>query len=147
MTFGIALALAAAVGWGAGDVFARRAMFRASAGVVLTVSLVVLVTGVAVVTVASVGWRALAVDSWRFYALAALLAVFVFVLATMLYFQAMRRCGVTIASPILGAGPLATVLFAVLLRAERPNLPTIAAALLIVAGVLVILTDRHRVLR
>lgn len=147
MGLGIALALVAALAWGAADVFARRGMIRVSAGAVLITSLMLIVVALFVLVVASLGPGALLPRAVWFFPLAALMGLFAYVSGNLLYFHAMRRCGITIASPILGAGPLFSILLAVVLGGERPNLPTVGAALLIVAGVAVIVTERDRVLR
>lgn len=147
MGLGIALALVAAIGWGAGDVFARRAMLRASAAIVLAAALALIVVALFLLIAARLGPGALLPEAAWFFPLAALMGFFAYISGNLLYFHAMRRCGITIASPILGAGPLFSILLAVVLGGERPNLPTVGAAFLVVAGVAVIVTDRNRVLR
>ena len=147
MGLGILLAIVATLGWGAGDVFVRRAMFGASAELV-----VVAVVGMVAATLGAVGLvtegpRAFASLPLSYVATAAAMGALAWVTGNLFYFHGMRRAGVTLAAPILGAAPLAAVALAVVFAGERPNLATVAGAVIVVAGVTVILTDREQALR
>ena len=147
MGVGILLAIVATFAWGAGDVFVRRAMFAVSPElvVVVVVGMVALVLGTVIVWtggVAAFGGIELA-----FVGVAAVMGALAWVTGNLFYFHGMKRAGVTLAAPILGASPLFAIAFAVLFAGERPNLATVAGAFAVVIGVGVILTDRKRVLR
>ena len=147
MGLGILLAIAAAFGWGAGDVFVRRAMFgaRPEAVAVFVAGMVLLALGALVALSSGVG--AFAVPSGAFVALTAAMGLLTWLGGNLLYFHGMQRAGVVIAAPLLGMAPLFAIALAVTLGGERPSLPTLAGALAIVTGVVVVLTDRGRVLR
>ncbi len=147
MGAGILLAIVATVAWGAGDVFVRRAMFSASAESVVIVVVGMVAATIGVVIIATEGAAAFLALPPSVVATAALMGALAWVTGNLFYFHGMRRAGVTLAAPILGAGPLAAIALAVVFAGERPNLPTVAGAVAVVAGVIVILTDRNRVLR
>lgn len=143
---GIALTLVATFAWGAGDVFARRAMFDASPELVLVVVVgaVAAALGAAVfVGYGAPGFRAGGLEFFGFVMLTGLLA---WVTGNLFYFHGLKRAGVTLAAPVLGAGPLFAIALAVTVGGERPNLETLAGAGAIVAGVGLILTRRDAVL-
>ncbi|MBM3939615.1 MAG: hypothetical protein FJ318_01720 [SAR202 cluster bacterium] len=143
MGVGIALALLATLAWGAGDVFVRKATFGAVTPLVAVGALAVMVAVLGVAAFATVGWGGLTPDGARFYLLAGLMGIFAHLTGTLFYFHAMRRAGLSIVSPIIGIQPLVSIGLAMALGGERPNLPTVLAALLIVAGVIVIITDKR----
>lgn len=147
MALGLALALVAAMGWGAGDVFARKAMFNASATTVLAsmIALTVLALGIAGVLIE--GPAAFSNLGLRFFGLVCLMGLLTWVLGNLFNFHGMQRAGVVIAAPILGAAPLPAIVIAVTLGGERPNPLVLIGAASIVLGVTVLLTDRNRVLR
>lgn len=144
MALGITLAIVATICWGAGDVFARKAMFneRAEAVLLVTVAMVVIVLGV--VGLVLEGPSAFAPARASFYALAGLMGLLAYVTGNLFYFHGMRKAGVTVAAPVLGAAPLFAILLAVVLGGENPSLPTLAGAFAIVAGVAIIMSDRGR---
>jgi drug/metabolite transporter (DMT)-like permease len=127
---GIALTLIATVGWGAGDVFARKAMFGASA-----------------ITVILEGPGAFGGNDLRFFGLVLIMGALTWVTGNLLYFHGMKRAGVIIAAPILGAAPLAAIALAVTFGGEKPNSWVLLGAVLIVTGVGILVTDRKRVLQ
>ncbi len=147
MGAGILLAIAATAAWGAGDVFVRRAMFGASPELVVIVVVGMVTATLGVVIVSAEGVAALADIRPAFVAIVAAMGALAWVTGNLFYFHGMRRAGVTLVAPILGAAPLAAIALAVLLAGERPNLPTVGGAAAVVVGVVVILTDRKRVLR
>ena len=147
MEIGILLAIAAALAWGAGDVFARRAMFgaRPEAVTVVVAGMVLLALGA--LGVVSAGAGAFAAPSVAFVGLTAAMGLLAWLGGNLLYFHGMQRAGVVVVAPLLGITPLFAIALAVTLGGERPSVATLAGALAIVAGVVVVLTDRRRVLR
>ena len=147
MSLGILFALLAALGWGSGDVFARRAMAYVSPGIVLVLATVIIAVGLGVLGAVVYGPGAYGDLPLRFYGLVALMAFFSYATGQGLYLLGMKHAGVTLAAPIVGASPIFAIAFAVTLGGERPSLPTLLGAFVVVAGVAVILSDRDRVLR
>ena len=99
MELGILLAIVAALAWGAGDVFVRRAMFGARPeAVALAVAATVLLALGAVVAVSG-GAAAFAVPGAAFVALTAVMGLFTWLGGNLLYFHGMNRAGVVIAAP------------------------------------------------
>ena len=147
MEIGILLAIAAALAWGAGDVFARRAMFgaRPEAVTVVVAGMVLLALGA--LGVVSAGAGAFAAPSVAFVGLTAAMGLLAWLGGNLLYFHGMQRAGVVVVAPLLGITPLFAIALAVTLGGERPSVATLAGALASVAGVVVVLTDRRRVLR
>jgi drug/metabolite transporter (DMT)-like permease len=143
---GILLALFALVGWGAGDVFARKAMFGAKAEVVLASMIALTIVALGIVTIVLEGFAAFGGHDALFFVLVAIMGALTWVTGNLLYFHGMQRAGVTIAAPILGAVPLAAIGLAVVFGGERPSAWVLIGAATVVAGVLVLLTDRDRVL-
>ena len=146
MEIGILLALFALVGWGAGDVFARKAMFGAKAEVVLVSMIALTVVALGTVTVLIEGVDAFSARDALFFVLVALMGAMTWVTGNLLYFHGMQRAGVIIAAPILGAVPLVSIALAVVFGGERPSAWVLAGAATVVLGVLILLTDRNRVL-
>jgi drug/metabolite transporter (DMT)-like permease len=147
MGLGIVLALAATLGWGTGDVLARKAALHAPAGAVVVAMTAIVTLALAGLVALTTGVGSLAVGPWWFYPLAALMGLLSYLGGQALYLLGMQRAGVTLTAPIIGAVPLLTVAMAVAFGGERPNLPTLAGAGVIVAGILLVVTDRSRVLR
>jgi drug/metabolite transporter (DMT)-like permease len=143
---GIALTLIAAVGWGAGDVFARKAMFGASAATVLASMITLTIIALGIVGLLLEGPSAFAAIDLRFLILVAIMGGFTWVTGNLLYFHGMKRAGVIIAAPILGAAPLAAIGLAIVFGGEDPNAWVLLGAILIVLGVGILMTDRNRVL-
>ena len=147
MELGIALTLVAAVGWGAGDVFARKALFNASETAVLASMIALTALSLGLVGLVLKGPGAFVGLGLRFFALAVVMGLLTWVLGNLMNFHAMQRAGVVITAPILGAVPLPAIFLAVTLGGERPDVWVIVGAITIVGGVIVLLTDRDRVLR
>ncbi|MEK9658784.1 MAG: DMT family transporter [Chloroflexota bacterium] len=147
MSLGIVLALAATVGWGTGDVLARKAAMHAPAGAVVVAMTGIVALALAVVVAFTSGVSSLAVGGWWFYPLAALMGLLSYLGGQALYLLGMQRAGVTLTAPIIGAVPLLTVGLAVVFGGERPSLPTLAGAGIVVAGIALVVTDRGRALR
>ena len=146
MELGILLTIIAATSWGAGDVFARRAMFGAGAETVLVVMITMVILTLGAVGIAVEGTGAFAPKNGTFLLLTAFMGLLTWVTGNLLYFHGMVRAGVVIAAPILGAAPLIAILFAVTLGGERPGPLTLVGSFAVVAGVAVLVTDRERVL-
>ncbi len=146
MELGILLALFALVGWGAGDVFARKAMFGAKAEVVLVSMIALTVVALGTVTVVIEGVDAFSGRDALFFVLVAIMGALTWVTGNLLYFHGMQRAGVIIAAPILGAVPLVSIGLAVVFGGERPSAWVLVGAATVVLGVLILLTDRDRVL-
>ena len=147
MELGILLAIAAAFGWGAGDVFVRRAMFGAQPESVTVVVAGMVLLALAILVVATGGTGGFAVPSAAFVVATAAMGLLTWISGNLLYFHGMRRAGVVVVAPILGIAPLFAIALAVTLGGERPSVSTLVGALAIVTGVVVVLTDRGRVLR
>lgn len=147
MGVGILLAIVATLAWGAGDVFVRRAMFDVPAELVVVVVVGMVAVVLGVVAVSTEGLAAFGGIGLTTLGIVAVMGALIWVTGNLFYFHGLKRAGVTLAAPILGAGPLFAIALAVLFAGERPNLATLAGAAAIVIGVAVILTDRKRVLR
>ena len=147
MSVGILLAIVATLAWGAGDVLVRRAMFSASAELVLIVVVGMVAAVLGVVIASTEGLSAFGDIELAFVGIVAVMGALTWVTGNLFYFHGMKRAGVTLAAPILGAGPLFAIALAVVFAGERPNLATVMGAFAVVLGVGVILTDRNRVLR
>ena len=147
MGVGILLSIVAMLAWGAGDVFVRRAMFDVSAELVVVVVVGMVAVVLGVVIVSTEGFAAFGGIELAYLGVVAVMGALAWVTGNLFYFHGLRRAGVTLAAPILGAGPLFAIALAVVFAGERPNLATLGGALAVVIGVAVILTDRKRVLR
>ena len=147
MGLAILLAIVATFAWGAGDVFVRRAMFAVSAELVVVVVVGMVAVMLGIVTISTEGLAAFGVVEPAALGIIAVMGALAWVTGNLFYFHGLRRAGVTLAAPILGAGPLFAIALAVVFAGERPNLLTVVGAFAVVIGVAVILTDRNRVLR
>jgi drug/metabolite transporter (DMT)-like permease len=143
MTLGIVFALMAALGWGAGDVFARRALDHMPSGLAMTLAMFVIVPTLVGLALLVHGPSAFTGLPLVFYALAALGGALGYVSGQLLHLAAINKAGVTLTAPLIGAAPLLAMLMGVTLGGERPNLPTVVGAFVIVAGVVILLTDRR----
>ena len=143
MTLGIVFALMAALGWGAGDVFARRALDHMPSGLAMILALFIIVPTLASLALIVHGLSAFTSLPLAFYGLAALGGALGYVTGQVLHLAAMNKAGVTLTAPLIGASPLLAMFMGVTLGGERPNLPTVVGAFVIVAGVVVLLTDRR----
>ena len=146
MEWGIVLTFVASVTWGVGDVFVRRAMDGASPAVVLSLLIAFVIVTLGVLGVAIEGVEGFLDKGPRFFLLVALMGAFSWLTGNLLYFHGIKRAGIIIAAPILGAAPLPAIALAVLIAGERPNGWVLFGAALVVLGVVVLVTDRQRVL-
>ena len=145
MELGILLTLVAALGWGSGDVFARKAMFGAPAELVLAVMVTMVVVALGIVGMILEGAGAFTSMDATFFALVALMGLLSWITGNLFYFHGMKRATVVIAAPILGVAPLISILLAVVFGGERPGAATVVGAFVIVIGVVVLVSDRNRV--
>ena len=144
MELGILLTLAAAFGWGAGDVFARKAMFSAPAEMVLAVMVAMVIVALGVVGMLLEGAGAFGSKDLAFFALVAFMGLLSWITGNLFYLHGMKQATVVIAAPILGTAPLISIFLAVVFGGERPGLATVAGAFVIVIGVGVLVSDRSR---
>jgi drug/metabolite transporter (DMT)-like permease len=147
MALGIFFALLAALALGSGSVIARKAMFVVSVPVAFVVSLGVILAAIGSMAMIVEGPSAFIGLPLTFYLSITLLAVLGYVTGQFFHFTALSKTAVTIVAPIVAGNALFSLLFAVTLGGERPNAPTVLGAFIIVAGVVIILTDRNRVMR
>jgi drug/metabolite transporter (DMT)-like permease len=142
----ILLTLVATVAWGAGDVFVRKAMDGASPAVVLSTMIALVIVTLGALGLVLDGPSAFVDHVWRFYPLVALMGAFTWLTGNLLYFHGMKRAGIIIAAPILGAAPLPAIALAVVFAGERPSPWVWLGAVLVVGGIGILVTDRKRVL-
>ena len=143
----LVLSLLAALGWGTGDVFSRKAALYAPAGLVVIGMTALAAFGLGLGALVIHGPAVFVDGPWHFYALVALMGLTSYAGGQLFYLFGMQRAGVTITAPIIGAVPLIAVTLAVGFGGERPNAQTVVGAIVIVAGIMVVMTDRNRVLR
>lgn len=139
---GVLLALLAAHGWAFGAIFTRlglQAGMRPGLGTLVSLLfsfLAVFVLGV------FTNFSELFTVSWQMVALFAAVGILNFPLGRLFNFLSVGYLGVARATPVLGASPLfAMVLGAVFLN-EIPNVPVLAGAVLILAGISIIMSER-----
>ena len=138
----IIMAVCAAAGFATGGIFARLAGQR-----------VPVLTGTGISVVASLALAAIPALALELPALSAipvtgilwivLLALVNYPLARTFNYASVRRIGAARASPLFSTSPLWATLLAFLFLGERPNGIVIAGTLVIVAGVVVIVTERR----
>ena len=138
----IIMAVCAAAGFAAGGICARLAGQQ-----------VAVLTGTGISVVASLALAAIPALVLELPALSAipvtgflwivLLAFVNYPLARTFNYASVRRIGAARASPLFSSSPLWATLLAVLLLGERPNGIIIMGTLAIVAGVIVIVTERR----
>ena len=145
MSVGVLFALLAALGWGSGDVMFRRALARASTSMVLLVNSFFVLFVLGLTTLVLHGTDGFSILTPRLFGLIALMGALAYLTGLMLFLQGIRRAGVTIAAPIIGAAPLVSLFLGVTLGGERPGALTVVGAFVIVAGIVVIVSERNRV--
>lgn len=141
MALAIVFALLAAVGWGAGAIFARLGLqhMRSTTGTVVSLA----------AGVVTVGTLALAVNRDIMFTLPVVTLLWFLLLGTINYplgryfsFLGVHLAGVSRASPILAAAPVVAVILGITLGGESLT-PFIAmGAVLIIGGVVLIVTER-----
>ena len=145
MAFGVGLVIFSTLCFGLGDVIARRAMFHLSPAGILFITVPMTCAALGAAVLISEGPSAFSGHSLLFFGLVVLMGFLAYVSGNVAYFHGLKRAGVTLAAPILGAGPLFGVFLAVTLGGERPGVLTFVGALIIVAGVAMLVGDRQRV--
>jgi drug/metabolite transporter, DME family len=137
---GIALALIAAAGWGAGAVLTRVGIsgVRISVGVLvsLAASLAVIASAAVVLDWPGLGILTPAIAGW--FAMTGLVG---YPLGRQLNFRSINYIGAARATPIMSSSPLFAILFAVLFTGEVVTLPQAGGALMIVAGLAVVMSS------
>lgn len=138
----VIMALVAAAGFASGGIFVRLAGRR-----------VAVVTGTAVSVLASLALaaipalalelRSLAAISVTGFLWIALLALVNYPLARTFNYAAIRRIGVGRASPLFSSSPLWATVLAMAFLGERPNAVMLAGTLAIVAGIILVVTERR----
>ena len=147
MSIGIALAFLATLGWGIGDVLARRATLNIAPKLVALATALLATCAVGTVATVTVGLSAFWGRPAHFYLLVATMGLFSWVSGQMFYIMGMARAGVRISSPIVGAVPVVSVSLAIAFGGERPSLTTVAGAVIVVGGIALVLTDRKRAIQ
>jgi transporter family protein len=141
LTLAIVFALLAAVGWGAGAVFARLGLqhMRSTTGTVVS-----LAAGVVMV-----GSLALAVNRDIMFTLPVVALLWFLLLGTINYplgryfnFLGVHLAGVSRASPILAAAPVVAVILGITLGGESLTPFIGLGTVLIIGGVVLIVTER-----
>lgn len=141
MTLAILLALLAAVSWGASSVLARLGLqhMRSTTGTVIS-----LVAGV--VVVGALAWALYGAEMFALpavtYAWFVLLGLISYPLGRLLNFAGVRLAGVGRATPILAGAPLVAATLGVVLGGETVTLSLALGTGAIVAGVVLIVTER-----
>ena len=147
MIGGILFSLLAAFALGSGQVLARKSVLTLPSAVAAWISMFVIVVLLNVTALITHGPQGYTGIPLSFYFWVTLMAIFSFITGMYFSFAAMKRATVTIIAPIIACNALFSLMLAIVLGGERPNLQTILGALLIMIGVSVILTDRHRAIR
>ena len=145
MGLGIALVLVATVAFGLGDVLARKALFTTAPGLVVVATATTVLITLAALVVTLEGVAVLTSQTAAFYGFTALMGFLASVTGQTLYFNGLDRAGITLAAPMLGAAPLFAIFLAVVIANERPGVATVGGALIIVLGVVVLVSERDRV--
>ena len=145
MGLGIALVLVATVAFGLGDVLARKALYTTAPGLVVVATAATVAVTLAVLVVSLEGVAVLTSQTAAFYGFTALMGFLASVTGQTLYFHGLHRVGITLAAPMLGAAPLFAIVLAVVIAGERPGIATVAGAVVIVLGVVVLVSERDRV--
>lgn len=139
---GVLLALLAAHGWAAGAIFTRlglQAGMRPALGTLVSLLfsfLAVFVLGLftSISDLFSV--------SWQMVALFAVVGLLNFPLGRLFNFLSVNHLGVARSTPVLGASPLFAMMLGALFLNEVPNLPVLGGAVLILAGISIIMSER-----
>lgn len=142
MTQGVLLALLASCGWAAGAIFTRLGLQAGMAPVqgtlVSILSSFVVVAFLGLVT----DFRALLSVSLQVVVLFGVVGILNFPLGRLFNFLSVNRLGVARATPVLGASPLFAMVLGAIFLNERPNLYVLGGALLILAGISIIMSER-----
>lgn len=139
---GVILALIASVGFASSAIFTRLA--GRGVGVPTGTALSVISSlALAVIPALVLDLPAFAKISIAGFLWIALLAFINYPLARMLNFFAISRIGAARASPLFSSSPLWATLLAVIFLGERPHWIVVVGTLCIVAGAIIIVTERR----
>ena len=138
----VILALLAALGFALSGVFVRMAGPRVAVLTGTAVSVVASLT-IAVIPAIVLELPALQRISIAGFLWILLLAFVNYPLGRTLNYASVRRIGAARAAPLFSSSPLWSIVLAVAFLGERPNVMIIAGTVAIVAGVVLIVTERH----
>ena len=138
----VIMALLAALGFALSSIFVRMAGPRVS---VLTGTAVSVVASLAIAVILAMMLELPALQRISIAGLLwiLLLAFINYPLGRTLNYASVRRIGAARAAPLFSSSPLWSVILAVAFLGERPNVMIIAGTVAIVAGVVLIMTERH----
>lgn len=138
MKDGLLFAILAAVTWGLAPLFAKVGLARTSPFVGITIRSVVVTTMVLFTVLASGRWKAFSGIGSRTIAIMALEGLLAGLLGQYFYFKAIKSLDASTVTPIVGAYPLFTFLFAILILGEKFTVAKSLGALLVIAGVVLL---------
>lgn len=137
----VILALLAALGFALSGVFVRLAGPRVA---VLTGTAVSVVASLTIAVIPAIVLELPALQRISIAGFLWILLAFVnYPLGRTLNYASVRRIGAARAAPLFSSLPLWSVVLAVAFLGERPNVMIIAGTVAIVAGVVLIVTERH----
>ena len=137
----VILALLAALGFALSGVFVRMAGSRVA---VLTGTAVSVVASLTIAVIPAIVLELPALQRISIAGFLWILLAFVnYPLGRTLNYASVRRIGAARAAPLFSSSPLWSVVLAVAFLGERPNVMIIAGTVAIVAGVVLIVTERH----
>ena len=138
---GIILGLTSALGFGASPLFARLGMqyMRPTTGTLISLAVGTTIAMTAAFALHAGEIFALSGAAFLWFLFA---GVVTFAMARVLNYTGVRFAGVSRATPIMGTSPLFAAILAVSVGGETANAPILAGTALIVAGVVMILTQR-----
>jgi drug/metabolite transporter (DMT)-like permease len=137
----VILALLAALGFALSGVFVRLAGPRVA---VLTGTAVSVVASLTIAVIPAIVLELPALQRISIAGFLWILLAFVnYPLGRTLNYASVRRIGAARAAPLFSSSPLWSVVLAVAFLGERPNVMIIAGTVAIVAGVVLIVTERH----
>lgn len=135
------MALLAALGFALSGVFVRLAGPRIA---VLTGTAVSVVASLTIAVIPAIVLELPALQRISIAGFLWILLAFVnYPLGRTLNYASVRRIGAARAAPLFSSSPLWSVVLAVAFLGERPNVMIIAGTVAIVAGVVLIVTERH----
>ena len=137
---GVVSALVAALGWGTDAVLARQGLRRMPPAFGTLVSLCASVVG-AVVVVLLFDREHLRSYPPRAFAWFAMIGLINFLGGRQCNYEAVKRLGAARATPLFAASPLVSIALAAAFTGERLTLPLLLGALLIVAGVVLVVSS------
>lgn len=137
---GVLLALCAAASWGTDAVLARQGLRRMPPAVGTLISLCASVVGAVVVALVFDREHLLGYPPAAF-AWFAMIGLVNFLGGRQCNYEAVKRLGAARATPLFAASPLVSIALAATFTGERLTLPLLLGALLIVAGVVLVVSS------